>query len=425
MYKYYIAIGSNVGKIVANIDKSIRLIKNIKDINILKIAPYYFTPPLLPKNADESYYHVFCNTCIEINTTIEPIKLLSFLQDIEIKMGRKKQHDFWSPRIIDLDIICCFLDDKQVNIEDKILSIPHKEMFNRSFVLDPLSYLNSNLVVDGKSILNERTKLKNKQSVIMGIVNITNNSFSGDGTLDKKTIERKIKELVSNSIPIIDIGCEATNPKAQEIDENEEINRLQTVIDVINKIKKKTFSTKFSIDTYHPAVAEFAVKNGFDIINDVNGFKNERMWQIMQKYSNIEAVIMHSITPHANNYTMKTNDIIADISKWVYDVEKQVEKHNIEKQRIILDYGIGFGKTAFQSLEILKNIDKIDCKNFRVLVGHSKKSFMSLFTDTKAKNRTFETIGSSIILQQKNVDIIRVHDAIELKKTFLGLQNVL
>ena len=401
MYKYYLALGSNLEETSKNIDIAVDKIKKQQQIKITKIAPYYFTNPLLPPNADESYYKIFCNTCIEIETMIEPIHLLKILQDIEIEMGRQKQHNYWS---------------------------------NRAFVLDPLSYINSTLKINSKSVIKTAKKHKNHQAVIMAIVNITDNSFSGDGVVNAIDVENKIEKLVKNAIPIIDIGCEATNKKARHLTYQEEIERLKTanIFNIINKVKSKTNSTRFSIDTYHPETTEFCLKNGFDIINDVNGFKDERMWKLMQQFPQAECVIMHSLEPHSSDKVVDCDkNVVNVLNTWTATIKQTASKYSISADRIILDYGIGFGKTSFQSLQILQQVNKIKSYNFRVLIGHSKKSFMSLFaknendkTLLKAENRVFETLGLSIALQQKGVDILRVHDAIELQSIILTSLSV-
>lgn len=434
MYKYYIALGSNLGETSKNIDTAIDKIKKQQQIKITKIAPYYFTNPLLPPNADESYYKIFCNTCIEIETTKEPLQLLQILQNIEIEMGRQKQHQHWSPRIIDIDILYCEENGKAVNISTKNLIIPHKELFNRAFVLDPLAQLNSTLKINGKSVIKTAKKHKNHQAVIMAIVNITDNSFSGDGVVNAIDVENKINKLVENAIPIVDIGCEATNKKARHLTYQEEIEKLKTanIFNIINKVKRKTYSTRFSIDTYHPETAEFCLKNGFDIINDVNGFKDERMWKIMQQFPQAECVIMHSLEPHASDKVVGGDkNVVNVLNTWTATIKQKASKYCILADRIILDYGIGFGKTSLQSLQILQQVNKIKSYNFRVLIGHSKKSFMSLFaknendkTLLQPQNRVFETLGLSVALQQKGVAILRVHDAIELQSITLTSLSV-
>ena len=170
------------------------------------------------------------------------------------------------------------------------------------------------------------------------------------------------------------------------------------------------------------------MKNGFDIINDVNGFKDKRMWKMMQQFPQAECVIMHSLEPHASDKVVDCDkNIVELLNNWTATIKQKASKYSISADRIILDYGIGFGKTAFQSLKILQQVDKIKAYNFRVLIGHSRKSFMSLFAKSEndktllqPQNRVFETLGLSMALQQKGVDIIRVHDAVELQRMMIA-----
>ena len=410
MYEYFLAIGSNLGDKMKNIDLAIEKIKNL-DCKILKIAPFYKTEPLLPDDADDSYNKTFYNTAIKIITNLNPYELLQQTQQIEIDLGRDENHKFWSPRTIDVDILYCQKDGNQIDVFDEKLQIPHKEIFNRAFVLDPLSQIAPMLNINGQNILNEAKKHPNHQAIKMAIVNINNNSFSGDGSLDPILIEDKIKHFVSDRVAIIDIGAESTNPLATQISWQEELERLRKVniAELINKYKVN--GVKFSIDTYHHETADFAIKNGFDIINDVNGFKNEEMWKIMQDNRNIEAVIMHSLEPNGNknNLIAEDSDLITILSNWVLDVKQTAKKYNINEERIIIDYGIGFGKSAIQDLFIINNVDKINNQGFRVLIGHSRKSFLKLSGAKSLLEKDIMTNEISIELVKKGVDILRVH----------------
>ena len=410
MYKYFLALGSNLGKTIENIDTAILKIQNI-GCKIIKIAPFYKTAPLLPQNADESYNKMFCNTAIEIVCNYNHCELLKKTQQIEIEMGREKRHQYWAPRVIDIDILFCEKNGEIVSIQDETLIVPHKEIFNRSFVLDPLSQIAPGLAINNKKVLEERKKLKDLQSTIMAIVNITDNSFCGDGTLDRDAIKAKIQHLLQQRVAFIDIGAESTNPYAKPITWQEEVARLLTA-DVFDFVKNNhTNGVKFSIDTYHPETAEIAVKNGFNVINDVNGFKDEKMWEVMQKYPNIEAVIMHSLQPNGNKATTidPNADIIFILAEWVKHIENLASQHNIVKDRIIIDYGIGFGKTAEQDLFIINNVEKIDNRGFRILIGHSNKSFMRLLGTNALEDRKLMTTKISNQLTIKGVDILRLH----------------
>ena len=276
MYKYFLALGSNIGEIDKNIDNAIKQLKDI-GCKIIKIAPFYHTKPLLPQNADESYNKIFCNTAVEVETNFEPFEMLHKIKQIETIMGREPIHKLWSPRIIDIDILYCEKQGLPIIITTAELTIPHKELFNRAFVLDPLSHIAPNLSINRKNILTESKKQLLHQSAIMAIVNVNNNSFSGDGSIDANINENKFHSLAEQRVAFIDIGAESTNPKSSPISAEEELCRLKTA-NIFNTIKKyKTNGVKFSIDTYHPETAEFCIKNGFDVINDVNGFKNTRM----------------------------------------------------------------------------------------------------------------------------------------------------
>ena len=410
MYKYFLALGSNIGEIDKNIDNAIKQIKDI-GCKIIKIAPFYHTKPLLPPNADESYNKIFCNTAVEIETNFEPFEMLHKTKQIEAIMGREPIHKLWSPRIIDIDILYCEKQGFPVIITTAELIIPHKGLFNRAFVLDPLSHIAPNLSINGKNILTESKKHPLHQSAIMAIVNVNNNSFSGDGSIDANINENKIHSLVEQRVAFIDIGAESTNPKSLPISAEEELYRLKTA-DIFNIINKyKTNGVRFSIDTYHPETAEFCIKNGFDVINDVNGFKNTRMWKIMQENSQSEAVIMHSIVPNGDkkNVLPENANIIAILNEWAIDVEKKARENNIDKNRIIIDYGIGFGKTAKQDLFIINNLDKIDNRGFRVLIGHSMKSFMKILGAKTDAERQDMTNKISSLLTKKGVDVLRLH----------------
>ena len=131
----------------------------------------------------------------------------------------------------------------------------------------------------------------------------------------------------------------------------------------------------------------------------------------MQKNTKIEAVVMHSIVPNGDkkNVLPENANIIAILNEWVIDVEKKARENNIDKNRIIIDYGIGFGKTAEQDLFIINNIDKIDNRGFRVLIGHSMKSFTKTLGAKTDAERQDMTNKISSLLTKKGVDVLRLH----------------
>ena len=410
MYRYFLSLGSNLWDKIKNIDIAMeKLAEN--GCKIVKIAPFFYTKPLMPNGADESYNKMFYNTAMEMFTHFSPRELLQRIKQIEYGIGRPMSYAKWSPRVIDIDILYCEKDGISISVNEEDLTIPHKEIFNRAFVLDPLAYIAPNLIINGKNVLDESKKHKDHQVVKMAIVNVNNNSFSGDGITKKIEIEKKIAELVADRVGFIDIGAESTNPNSNAITCQEEIQRLREggVFDLIKKYK--TNGVKFSIDTYHPETAKIAIENGFDVINDVNGFKDDKMWSILQNHNDKEAVIMHSIIPNGSKSVTidKNEDMIAFMSNWVKGIKEKVIQHGIDTDRIIIDYGIGFGKTTEQDWLIINNFEKIDNCGLRTLIGFSRKSFMNKFGAKTITER--DEFGKKLckILQNKGVNIVRLH----------------
>lgn len=249
--------------------------------------------------------------------------------------------------------------------------------------------------------------MKNKTKLI-GIINITPDSFSGDGIVDNENgVFSQAKKLISEGAEIIDIGAESTRPKAIKLSHAEEWERLEPVL---NKIKN-LIQVEISIDSYHPETIEKALALGANWINDVSGFSNPKMLPLASK--NIATlVVMHSLgIPADSKKTIdKKEDVIQVVYDWGKEKIKFLQKNGIEKDRIVFDPGIGFGKTAEQSLALIRNIDKFKTLGVRIMVGHSRKSFLSLFTDKPAKDRDEETCIVSSFLAKKEVDYLRVHN---------------
>ncbi len=254
---------------------------------------------------------------------------------------------------------------------------------------------------------------------IVGILNITPDSFSGDtGYFSADEIADKAFEMSEQGADIIDIGAESTRPNATEISDYEEILRL---IPVLKKLKERNFKTPISIDTRKFEVAKKAMET-IDVayLNDVSGFSDKRMIDLLKQY-NCKAIFMHSLTvPVDKNINIpESENIISFLENWAFDKIKVFEKHGVSKDNLIFDAGIGFGKTAKQSLEIIKNISAFKNLEIEVLVGHSEKSFLSLFTNEPAGKRNIETQLISSFLIQNNIDYIRVHnvsDAVKNRK---------
>ena len=189
----------------------------------------------------------------------------------------------------------------------------------------------------------------------MGILNITPDSFSDSGiNLNEKNFIENFELFENNNVAIIDIGAEATNPKVNKITENEELERLDFVFRYIKSKKFSYFKPLLSIDTYNYNTAKKAIESGFNIINDVNALKDERMLDLI-KNTNIRYVLTHSLSVPVNKDIVISDDvdIICELEKFFEEKINIFEKNNIKKEQIIFDIGIGFGKTYSQNLQLL------------------------------------------------------------------------
>lgn len=251
----------------------------------------------------------------------------------------------------------------------------------------------------------------------MGILNITPDSFYDGGRYN--LMDRALKraeEILQEGADIIDIGGESTRPGSEPITLEEEMDRILPVIE-----KLKGFPIPISVDTYKSKIAEEALKLGATIVNDISGLTfDQRMVEVASKY-NSYVVIMHiKGTPKTMQMNPEYQDVVEEIKEFL---EKQIDyavNAGLERSKIIIDPGIGFGKKLEHNLEILKKIGELKALGVPLLVGHSRKSMIGLLLDNKPpEERLFGTLAISAYLIQNRIDIIRVHDVrpnVELRK---------
>lgn len=240
-----------------------------------------------------------------------------------------------------------------------------------------------------------------KKTLIMGILNFTPDSFSDGGFFyTQKTAVTHAKKIISDGADIIDIGAESTRPNFSAISVDEEISRLEKILPAL-----KNFDIPISIDTYKSEVAEFALNNGADIINDVHGLADKKMIEVAKKFS-APVIVMHNkkILPN----------IIDDIKKFFSQTVEFCRKNNFDESQIIFDPGIGFGKTQEENLTVLKNLSEF--KNFSILLGVSRKSVIGYATGFEVNNRDEATGAICTLAISQGVDIVRVHNVEMISK---------
>lgn len=274
----------------------------------------------------------------------------------------------------------------------------------------------------------ERVLHLGQKTKIMGILNLTPDSFSGDGCFKKgeKNLEqkslRKAYKLISDGADILDIGGESTRPNAPKISIQEETQR---VIPTIKTLAKK-IKIPISIDTYKTEVAQRALDAGATIVNTIMGAAPSISLLKMIKNYNAAVVLMHMKgTPRTMqkniSYKNCAREIIASLKK---SLEKCLEI-GIKKDRIIIDPGIGFGKTVAHNLEIINRLDSFNILNKPILIGPSRKSFIGKILNKEASQRLIGTISSVCVSILKGAHIVRIHDVKEIKEAVMLTDHIM
>lgn len=422
-----LGLGSNLGDRLENLRRTLNLIQKISYLTVKQISPVYISDALLPDNASQTWDIPYLNLALACETQLSPYELLDQIKKIEIAIGRTPEKN-WGPRIIDIDILAW---DDLVQYDEK-LHIPHEHLPERPFALWPLADVvphwvhpilhktAAEMVLPWGSRFTGDAPLHTKQiqqridtPQLVGILNITPNSFSDDRqSVDPLQTIQQVERMVLAGAEIIDIGAEATNPHSQPITAELEWQRLEpTLHALLPELSNLLIKPKISIDTRHALVAEKCLAMNIDCINDVSGLMDVAMQAIVAQ-SACDVVVMHHLTiPEDRTISLPPQEnVIALVVQWAEKQLSYLEKNGINRKRIIFDIGIGFGKTAEQSLELIKNISVFNRLNTRLLVGHSRKSFLQQFTSHPPAERDLESVVLSLFLAQQKINYLRVHN---------------
>ncbi|RKD21640.1 dihydropteroate synthase [Caminicella sporogenes] len=236
----------------------------------------------------------------------------------------------------------------------------------------------------------------------MGILNVTPDSFSDGGEfVDVEKAVNHAKKMVEDGADIIDIGGESTRPGAVEVDADEELRR---VLPVVERLVKEV-NVPISVDTYKAVVADKVLRAGAHIINDVWGLQRDKnMAFVVAKYG-VPVIVMHN-----KNNTEYEKDIMEEISEFLKTSIDIALKAGIKKENIILDPGIGFGKTPEQNMLVMSRLGELNDLGYPILLGTSRKSMIGKILDLPAKERVEGTIATTVMGIIHGIDIIRVHD---------------
>jgi 2-amino-4-hydroxy-6-hydroxymethyldihydropteridine diphosphokinase/dihydropteroate synthase len=419
----YLGLGSNLGDRRANIARALDALAR-DGMRVLRISPVVESPAMLPDDAPADWNRPFLNVVTECDAQDAPDALLDRLKAIEFELGRGA-HERWAPRSIDLDIL--LWGNERISTER--LTVPHPGIAERAFVLTPLVSLAPLLTIPGrgaKTVLEWSREPGRHIPLWMGIVNVTPDSFSDGGRFESwPAVEAHVDMLVAGGASYIDVGAESTRPGATPLDADAEWARLEPVLGrLVAKHSASTLRPLVSVDTYHAATARRALALGVDAINDVGGLASPEMIELAAG-SRADWIAMHNLgLPADRARTLPVDrDPVAEVARWLEQRLEEWQRAGLDLGRIVFDPGIGFGKNPLQSLRLLRGIERFERYGLRILVGHSRKSFMHGLTADPAGRDLF-TIGASLRLCARGVEILRVHDIAAHAAAYRGWAHV-
>lgn len=257
---------------------------------------------------------------------------------------------------------------------------------------------------------------------IFGILNITPDSCY-DGGLYRETEKALVRarQMQNEGADWIDVGGESTRPGASFVSEEEELKRVIPIIRAL----KKTLKIPISIDTYKPKVAALAIDAGASMINDISGLSDPEMVEVAIN-SNVKTCVMHMQGNPENMQIAPSypNGVVSELLEWFEKKIDQLQKAGMKRENIILDPGIGFGKTPAQNLEIIKNIAQFKRFELPLFLGLSRKSFIMHYVKKPREELLPATIALASFLVQQKVDYLRVHDVGSHKDTITILDGL-
>ncbi|RLN33051.1 folate synthesis bifunctional protein, mitochondrial-like [Panicum miliaceum] len=357
-----IAMGSNVRDRVSTFDRALQMMKS-SGVNITRHACLYETAPAYVTDQPR-----FLNSAIRGTTRLGPYELLKKLKEIEKDIGRTGGIRY-GPRPIDLDIL--LYGNSQIHSETLI--VPHERIHERPFVLAPLVDLLGTSCDDGIETswhslskcsgrffelwnkLGGESIIGTQENLVMGILNLTPDSFSDGGKFQQvEAAISQVKLLISQGADIIDIGALSTRPFAKRLSPKEELERLIPILDEITKIPEIE-GKLLSVDTFYAEVAAEAVKRGVHMINDVSGGQlDPRILKVAAELG-VPYVIMHmrgDPSTMQSEKNLQYGDVCKEVASELYTQVREAELSGIPLWRIVLDPGIGFSKKSGDNIEL-------------------------------------------------------------------------
>ena len=257
-----------------------------------------------------------------------------------------------------------------------------------------------------------------KRPLVMGILNITPDSFSDGGMyLDSNAALKRADKMIEEGVDIIDIGGESTRPGSDTVSADEELKRITPIIEGIKKIS----DIAISIDTYKPEVMKEVIGMDIAMINDIFALQKPNAIDLIKK-SNVGVCLMHMQgTPKTMQLNPTYKNVVSEVISFLEERANLIVNEGINKSRIILDPGFGFGKTFEHNIDLLQNIESFQSLNLPILVGLSRKSFIRKILNGDHDDHLSGSISAAILSVLKGAKILRVHD---IKETQSALKII-
>ncbi len=385
--KIILALGSNLGNRMQNIRNAISEIGKIASIETNSVV--FETEAITPNGAPDEWNVPFLNVVLVIDSGLTAHELLREFKNIEMRSGRDLSSKRWAPRPIDIDIL--FYKNEEINTADII--IPHKQIQNRAFIRSLLNFIGFRFV---DRDVNDYIPLKSIPLApkFVAVVNVTPDSFSDGGIFScNDDVFKQIITYNNIGADVIEIGGQSTRPGATQIDASEELSRIEGILDLtMGK------DVNIGVDTFYDTIAEIAIKKyGVKFISDVKGVFPAKTLRVIADYDVKISVLFNYSSPDA-------------VDAWYENTINIVKNNGIRDENIILDVGVGFGKTPFESWGMKSIITKFKKYPHEIMVGHSRKSFLQKLAITTPKERDIQTLAISDSLMKLGVDYLRVHN---------------
>ncbi len=409
----FIGLGSNAGDRRRNLRMAIKRLQE-QGFKPEQFSPVVETPAGLSVADMDEWNLPYLNLVLQGTDTVgsrDPKGLLRCIKLIEQEIN---EGDGPQPAPCSIRIHLLLHGNTRCGTHELVL--PHPGLITQPYLLAPLVAIAPRLVVPDLGpgmVLDWARELPHQPPLWMGIVNVTPDSFSDGGAyFSPDKVMGQVETLVDAGAQIVDLGAESTRPGASPLSPSEEWSRLEPVLpQLLDHYRKDPLRPRFSLDTYHPEVAQRGLELGVDIINDVSGLSAPGMVDLARS-SKADFVAMHHLTVPASKSERLPRDCdpVEVVESWLLRKLEVWDRSGLNLQRILFDPGVGFGKTALQSLALIQHAGRFRRHGLRVLVGHSRKSFMRGLSSQSIAGRDRATLGASLHLCTQGIDVIRVHD---------------